>query len=89
MVVLITNALGRKLQNTTHALTQKQKAFKHIHINTDNMIGTNRRIRMRVLKKESEVLDNKFWEMLSKKTIQNAWSNEDRIWDKFDGPGKD
>ena len=44
---------------------------------------------MRVLKKESEVLDNKFWEMLSKKTIQNAWSNEDRIWDKFDGPGKD
>lgn len=39
-----------------------------------------------VLKKESEVLealDNRFWEALARKTLQNAWSKEDEVWDKI------
>src|SRR3989338_4213812 len=39
-----------------------------------------------VLKKESEVLealDSIFWEALSKKALQNAWSKEDEVWGKI------
>ncbi|MEK6837640.1 MAG: AbrB/MazE/SpoVT family DNA-binding domain-containing protein [Nanoarchaeota archaeon] len=39
-----------------------------------------------VLKKESDVLealDNSFWEVLSRKALQNAWSKEDEVWDKI------
>ncbi|HIG97880.1 TPA: AbrB/MazE/SpoVT family DNA-binding domain-containing protein [Candidatus Woesearchaeota archaeon] len=39
-----------------------------------------------VFKKESEFLErlnNNFWDALSKRALQNAWSKEDEVWDKI------
>lgn len=41
-----------------------------------------------VLKKESEVLktlesEDKFWETLSKTSMEKSWDKEDEVWDKI------
>ena len=90
MLIIMTNTNVRKIR--TVSLSERGQIVIPEDIRKDfGLEGAETLLIMEkenelVLRKESDFLkaveEDKFWKVLSRKAIKEAWSKEDEIWDK-------